>query len=328
MKIVYGLALSALLFSGTLLANELNIIPGVSAGPVTANTSEADLIALLGKEQVKREKIPLPEDDEMEVTVLFPGNSEKELQVVWDKPFVKPVAVNIIGSAWKTPEGVALGMSLKDLEKVNQSNFKLSGYEWDYAGVVTNYGKSQLSKYAKTLHLRFNDDNASKRVSDAEYASVMGDSDFSSGNKVMQKMNPAVKEMRITFSKPKSTESEYIPRVDGEWKIVEGVCGKVCTMDNAQISKYKGKMVQIYKGSYLSPFVKLDSCGLTKSYEIKPLAEWLDNEPYATPLNLKASNIAVHTFSCPKDSAEFITLDDGKTAVMTWEGVYFRLQLQ
>ncbi len=328
MKIIYGLALSALLFSNTLLANELNVIPGVSAGPVTANTSEADLIAQLGKEQVKREKIPLPEDDEMEVTVLFPGNSEKELQVVWDKPFIKPVAVNIIGSGWKTPEGITLGISLKDLEKANQSSFKLSGYEWDYAGAVTSYGKGQLSKYANTLLIRFNDDDAYKHVSDAEYASVMGDSDFSSGNKVMQKMNPVVKEMRITFNKPESTESGYIPRVDGEWKIVEGVCGKVCTMDNAQISKYKGKMVQIYKGSYLSPFVKLDSCGLTKSYDIKPLAEWLDSEPYAVPLNLKANNIAVHTFSCPEDSAEFITLDDDKTAVIAWEGVYFKLQLQ
>ncbi|PHI30890.1 hypothetical protein [Budvicia aquatica] len=327
MKIIIGLFMW-LLFCSPVLAEEMVIVPSESAGPVTANTSEADLIALLGKEQVKREKIPLPEDDEMEVTVLFPGNSEKELQVVWDKPFVKPIAVNIIGSAWKTPEGVALGMSLKDLEKVNQSSFKLAGYEWDYAGVVTSYGKGQLSKYAKTLHLRFNDDDASKRVSDAEYASVMGDSDFSSGNKVMQKMNPAVKEMRITFSKPESTESGYIPRVDGEWKIVSGVCGKVCTMDNAQISKYKGKMVQIYGGSYLSPFIKLDSCGLTMSYEIKPLAEWLDSEPYASPLNLKAKNIAVHTFSCPKDSAEFITLDDDKTAVIAWEGVYFKLQLQ
>ncbi|WP_140917859.1 hypothetical protein [Limnobaculum xujianqingii] len=329
MKIIYGLAISALLYSSTLLAYELDIIPGVSVGPVTSLTSEADLIALLGKEQVKREKIELPENDKMEVTVLFPGNSEKELQIFWNTPFITPGSVQIIGTVWKTPEGIHPGISLKEMEQINQSSFRLSGYEWDEDGAVTSYGKGVLSKYTNMLFIRFNDYDAYGRISNAELATIMSDSeDFSSNNDVLQKMNPSIKEMFINFNKPGSAGYVYIPNVLGEWKIIDGVCGKVCTMDNAQISTYKGKIIQITQGSYLSPFVNLNSCGLSYYYEIEPFVEWLDNNPYITSLNLKTDTIAVNNFSCLNDSVRFISLDDNKTAVIGWEGVHFKLQMQ
>ncbi len=39
------------------------IVPGVKAGPITANTSEADLIKIYGKQNVKREEVTDGETD-------------------------------------------------------------------------------------------------------------------------------------------------------------------------------------------------------------------------------------------------------------------------
>lgn len=202
MRFITSLLLSTVLFSPNLMADDFILIPGIQAGPVTATTTEAELISLLGAEQVKRDVMALGEGEEAEVTSLFPGNKEKELQILWDIPFTKPLVVNVIGTAWKTKEGVILGISLKDLEKINQSSFELSGYGWDYEGSVLNYGSGLLSKYDNTLLVRFNDADAAQRVSESEFATILGDNSFSSDNQILQKMNPIITDMNISFTQP------------------------------------------------------------------------------------------------------------------------------
>lgn len=202
MRFITSLLLSTALFSANLMADDFILIPGVQAGPVTATTTEAELISQLGADQVKRDVMALGEGEEAEVTSLFPGNKEKELQILWDIPFTKPLVVNVIGTAWKTKEGVMLGISLKDLEKINQASFELSGYGWDYEGSVLNYGSGLLSKYDNTLLVRFNDGDAAQRVSEAEFATILGDNSFSSNNEILQKMNPVITDMNISFTQP------------------------------------------------------------------------------------------------------------------------------
>ncbi len=202
MRFITSLLLSTVLFSPNLMADDFILIPGIQAGPVTATTTEAELISLLGAEQVKRDVMALGEGEEAEVTSLFPGDKEKELQILWDIPFTKPLVVNVIGTAWKTKEGVMLGISLKDLEKINQSSFELSGYGWDYEGSVLNYGSGLLSKYDNTLLVRFNDADAAQRVSESEFATILGDNSFSSDNEILQKMNPIITDMNISFIQP------------------------------------------------------------------------------------------------------------------------------
>ena len=202
MRFITSLLLSTVLFSPNLMADDFILIPGIQAGPVTATTTEAELISLLGAEQVKRDVMALGEGEEAEVTSLFPGDKEKELQILWDIPFTKPLVVNVSGTAWKTKEGVMLGISLKDLEKINQSSFELSGYGWDYEGSVLNYGSGLLSKYDNTLLVRFNDADAAQRISESEFATILGDNSFSSDNEILQKMNPIITDMNISFTQP------------------------------------------------------------------------------------------------------------------------------
>ena len=69
----------------------------------------------------------------------------------------------------------------------NSTNFKLTGFEWDYPGRTTSWAKGKLSK---SLQLDFWTD---KKIADSDARKVAGDSEIMSSNRVIQKMKLKVK---------------------------------------------------------------------------------------------------------------------------------------
>jgi len=183
-------------------ASPFYCVPGLQAGPIRATTTEADLIRLLGAENVVRDTIPLGEGDWLMGTTLYKGTPD-EAQILWtdDQHFAKPESVIIRPagtgqSRWVTNHGLSVGKSLKEVEEINGKPFKLSGFDWDYGGTVTDWmkGKLQSSYDVAVLQARFGyegENPAAEKVS--------GDRDFSSADPNMQALNPVVTEMIIRF---------------------------------------------------------------------------------------------------------------------------------
>ncbi|MEZ0541613.1 hypothetical protein [Fibrella arboris] len=195
--------------------NNFLIIPGIQVGAVTANATEASLIRLLGVEHVSRDTIYVAEGNFEIGTTLF-KNTANQAQILWadNRHFARPETVLlrpardaenrlIAGSnpQWITDKGLVLGMTLRQVEKINGRPFALYGFGWDYGGLSSGWKGGALDqKDGKTyIGLGFGVPESQAASQEKLYESLMGDQEFPSNNPAMQKLNPIVENLTISF---------------------------------------------------------------------------------------------------------------------------------
>jgi hypothetical protein len=182
----------------TAAASPLQIIPGRSAGPVTAASREADLKQRYGAEAVR---IELGEGETTPGTVLFPRDSLMRAEIVWHDTVSRsrPARFVLRGSRskWTVGPGISLGTSLQELERINGRPFMLAGFGWDYAGVVTEWGGGVLDSALAGVKLYL--DPGQSQYESTAYSQVLGDRDYSSSLPPMQQLNPRVTQIYVDF---------------------------------------------------------------------------------------------------------------------------------
>jgi hypothetical protein len=112
------------------------VVPLQQVGSITAAMSESDLKQLYGDSNVVRVNRGVVQ------TVVFP-NSPNELEIAWkkDAKFKKISNIIIRKGPWRTPEGVGLGATKKELEAINGKPVTLFPLGEDDFRVVWNGGK-------------------------------------------------------------------------------------------------------------------------------------------------------------------------------------------
>lgn len=202
----------SLAVSGEVSKEDWMMIPGERAGLITAACSEKDLVRLLGKENVaERDTIFLAEGDFMLGTILY-KNTPNEVQIIWKDTlaFAIPDWVSVGSwdidkieaskSNWKTIQGVRLGTTLKELEKINGKPFSFYGFGWDLGGGASGWnggkltGKDGLAYFNVQLNYDFMDEKT-QAIAD----NLMGDNEYLSNTAAAQKLNPYVSMMSIRF---------------------------------------------------------------------------------------------------------------------------------
>lgn len=182
------------------------IVPGERVGPVTRQTSEADLERMVGPLVMAREDIALGEGETEPGTILFHEDSLQRLEILWVDPATRRAPREVVvrgrGSAsrWRTREGVTLGTSLAELESLNGRPFTLAGMYWDYEGQVSSWNGGRLTEALalETFGLSLSG-GRSTELTEQEQIQVGGDRDRSSSLPAMRKHNPRVYEIRIFF---------------------------------------------------------------------------------------------------------------------------------
>ena len=184
------------------------IVPGERVGSITAATSEATLITLFGAENVEPVDVYLGEGFTEPGAAVYPSDPTQRVEVVWrDDAHTGPKEVRLTGesSKWKTAEGISLGSTLQEIERLNGSPFRLAGFAFDYGGTITDCGAGRLSilgcvnrSQARLVVLRLSPSGEAR--SRPDYRQVLGDRDFSSGHPAMQVLNPSVYQMIVSLS--------------------------------------------------------------------------------------------------------------------------------
>ena len=167
------------------------IVPGRQFGPILATDSEADIINRLGKENVLRAEIPIGEGETVTGTIVFPG-SPKELILLWteqDFTSLHEARCSNPNAPWATDLGIKIGSSLKQVAKINEKAFRLSGFQWDYAGTTTGWNQGKI---AESLVLVF-------AQPDNYHSDLNGDQIIDSSNARMIRANPKVSTLRVIF---------------------------------------------------------------------------------------------------------------------------------
>jgi hypothetical protein len=171
-----------------------SIDPVKGVGPIKPNCTEKDLIDFYGSKNLKRSDIDIGEGETVVGSTLFPA-SPNAVEIEWKNSFKLPERLTISspGTQWKTKEGITIGTTLDQLEKINGGPFTLTGFGWDYEGRTMSW---ESGKLPKQLQLEL---VPTQKVTDEEEDSVQGDRGFKSDHPVMKKKKLAVKTIFIRW---------------------------------------------------------------------------------------------------------------------------------
>jgi len=197
------------------------IVPGKSVGPITGNSTRADLVRFFGAKYVEDDYVSSGGDANSQMgTIVHRSKPNLELHVLWneDKPerHVKLVVIcpeeeSNTACAWHTAEGITVGTTLKTLEKLNARPFRLMGIDWDYGGKIVSFNQGKLERLrpkcgGMTLQLEEGPGTPSEQRA-AWIDEISGDKEFWSSDPAMQGVNPAVQWMSISFEECSKAQS-------------------------------------------------------------------------------------------------------------------------
>lgn len=132
------------------------IIPGKRIGPITQKTTYQNLIDRFGEDRLMdgdwggaEGEVTLPS-----TTIRILG--VESFTIVWkNKQRNAPLQVFTTNSAWKTVEGIHVGMTFPELQKII-SEFQISGIGWDYGNQVVinqNRWKTHFNRLSISIAL-------------------------------------------------------------------------------------------------------------------------------------------------------------------------------
>lgn len=171
------------------------VIPGERVGPVTSDTSRAELGEMFGEEVLIDQEIGVGEGFTEPGTVVDLDDGQ-QFSIIWqDEARSQPLMAKDFGPAWRTPEGLGVGTSLEALQKA-LGQFQLYGFGWDYEGTLV-LENSDLDSYHGDLFLRVRPDSKAIADHDSAYKALMGDGVFASDNPNLMALQPQVYAMEV-----------------------------------------------------------------------------------------------------------------------------------
>lgn len=154
--------------------------------------SEEALIKAFGKSVVTRaEEFSSEVEGSWWVTVLF-GDTKNEVRFLWSDGNKYEISYKIYhsGSAsfnylsdWKTSEGIRLGTTIPELEKLNKGAFTFYGFSWNFEGQVNWTDQARLAK-GVYVSLRIPEENLIKEIE--------GDQETASDSELAKQTKPVV----------------------------------------------------------------------------------------------------------------------------------------
>lgn len=118
---------------------------------VFAGVTEANLRQRFGDESVTHEILNAPEGETYDATILHlpVANSVARIEIVWNEETGHPLSVATSGtSSLRGPNGLTLGMSAADVQRINGRPFSIYNWGWDYGGYVYDWQGGNLDRGA------------------------------------------------------------------------------------------------------------------------------------------------------------------------------------
>jgi hypothetical protein len=173
-------------------------------GPITPQTDFAGLQQLYGAANIKDERICGPECiDSINVTFVY-RDTDKEITVYWaDSAWHKTIVFLECyseKSPYRTPTGLRIGSTLRQLLALNGKKISFSGFDWDYGGSIHSYNGGTLDKSGVGFQLGL------EVYSDY---SISGDIDLDTGMPAVKKALDSIKINKIYLNLHKDPLHEH-----------------------------------------------------------------------------------------------------------------------
>ena len=170
-----------------------------------ANLAEADLVARYGQDNVIRARVFGADDGSQDGAVVFPGNPDARLEVAWRSQETRSGAMwlKAIGRRWTTASGITVGADLLSIERANGRPFRLAGLQTEGQGVVRSWRGGRLDESLGADHcsvrIHFQPQHAGSD-DDGLVRQVRSGLEYSSGHPALQKLNPNVAVIWLTYT--------------------------------------------------------------------------------------------------------------------------------
>ncbi len=187
------LLLTLLAAAGTAVAEDAINCTGVWA----PTTSEAALVRQYGRANVVRGPVYVAEGAETRGTIVFPNDESRRVEIVWrdTRQQKRPEWIRVpAGSRWATLSGIHNGTPLTDVEKLNGKAFQLSGFDWDFGGMVTDWRKGALAKLSVPCRLQLRFD---RTIPDRATAAQRRAADATSGDRNLLSSSPDLRRFPV-----------------------------------------------------------------------------------------------------------------------------------
>jgi hypothetical protein len=168
--------------------------------------SEAALVERFGGANVRRAPVVGADVGPQEGAVVYLGSPMKIEVVWWDadtRTRLAWVRTCEPESAWRTPNGIAIGMDLVTLERRNGWPFRLRGFAGpEGRGIVRSWGRGRLENSdSEVCRVSISlQPTGERRVDPALYGQLAQGREFSSGHPAMQALNPQVVELIVSHA--------------------------------------------------------------------------------------------------------------------------------
>jgi hypothetical protein len=164
--------------------------PGRVGAIVKGATHPAELARIYGAGNVGYEKVHLAEGEHRAGAYIYRGTAA-ELQVGFTEDGKKIEFIRIRGKGWKSKEGIRIGTTLAELERVNGGPFKFLGFGWDNGGAVVKAAKLPRGVVITLAPTRNRESKQARQV--------QGDSEFSSRHPALGSLGVVVSGLTVTF---------------------------------------------------------------------------------------------------------------------------------
>ena len=171
------------------------------SGTLAKDSSHLELTTAFNSKNVTFADMEAADGTKVPASILFPNDPKRRLEVWWsDRTHRSDIHLIVIGgqSTWTAPDGLRLGQTLEQVEKINQKPFKLKGFDKDRIATVSDWDGGELATLAggcnAGLSLR-----ADAKASAEKIGAVSADKEYSSSDPAIRAIKPTVSEILIGY---------------------------------------------------------------------------------------------------------------------------------
>jgi len=175
------------------------------APPFGPGSSHAAVVAAFGRHNVTFREVDIGEGETAAATVVFPEVPARRIEIFW-KDVKKRARLDRLrlspATTWVAPDGLARGMAIAEVERLNGRPFALAGFFWDNAGHVIDWKGGALDAALPggcTVDVRF---DLPGDAPEAATARINGDVELSSDDANMRAAKPFVSYLGFGYPGP------------------------------------------------------------------------------------------------------------------------------
>jgi hypothetical protein len=170
-------------------------------GPFGRTGTHADVVKAFASDNVVYQDIDGAEGEKIKATIVYPNDPKARLEIIWSEEQARSVPIVRVKdqSAWALANGLRVGMTLADVEKMNRKPFKLSGFGWDYGGWALDWDNGALGRPQPGGCLIGAGFTYSEGAPEPSLNKVSGENEFASNNPDMRAVKPVVSVVTISY---------------------------------------------------------------------------------------------------------------------------------